>query len=98
MIVFESVRVAIEPVRHRDPFVYDVDAVDIADEEADMPQHLPDGVNDIGQVEIARRDLVQHRGEEKEIFATHESHFEIRQFEFLKLERGVEPAEAAAEN
>ena len=98
MIVFDRVRMPIEPMRDRDAFVCDIDALHVADEKAHVPQHLADRVDDIGQIEIARRDLVQHRGEEEEVLATDKSHFEIRKLKLLKLQRGIKSAEAAAEN
>ena len=56
------------------------------------------GIDDVGQIEIARRDLVQHRREEEEVVATDERHLEVRELAFLEFQRGIKPAEAAAEN
>ena len=46
-------------------------------EEIHVAHHLANGIDDIGQIQIARRDLVQHRGEEEEVLAINKSHFEI---------------------
>ena len=37
--------------------------------------------------------ISQHRGEEEEVLATDESHFEIRKLKLLKLQRGIKSAE-----
>src|SRR5689334_19729516 len=98
MVVLEVVRVPVEPVSYSHPPVDDIDTLDIADKKADMTQHLADGIDDIGQVEIARCDLVQHRSEKEEILPANECNFEVGQLAFFELKGGVKSAKAATEN
>jgi hypothetical protein len=43
----------------------------------------------MGQIEIACRNFVKHRGKQEEIILADERHFEIWITAFLELERGV---------
>ena len=63
-----------------------------------MAEEFAQRADDIGQVEIARRHLVEHRGEEEEIFLSDEGDFDVGVAALFEFERGVEAAEAAAEN
>src|SRR5206468_5039516 len=45
-----------------------------------------------------RRDLVQHRSEEKEVLAVHNGHVEPRIATFFKLQCGIKAAKSTAEN
>ena len=87
-------------VRHRDASRGEVDLLDGADEEPRALQQLAQGVHDVDDVEIARRDLVQHRGEEKEVLAAHERHLDRRRSsqQPLELTCGRQAAETATEN
>ena len=57
-----------------------------------VTNHLANGIDDVGQIQIARCDLVQHRGEEKEVLAVYDSHFESRIAALFKLQRGIKAA------
>jgi hypothetical protein len=98
MIVIERVRVAIEAMRHYDLLLLKIDVLDIAAEEIHVPNHLANRINDVRQIQIARRDLVQHRREEEKVLAIYDGHFKPRVASFLELKRGVQAAESAAEN
>ena len=50
-----------EAVRDHHLLALDVDLVDVAAKKIHAPDHFSDGIDDIGQIQIARRDLVQHR-------------------------------------
>jgi Bacterial regulatory helix-turn-helix protein, lysR family len=63
-----------------------------------VTKHLSNRIDDVGQVQIAGRDLVQHRREEKEVFPVHYGHVESRIAAFFKLQRGIKAAKSAAEN
>ena len=73
-----------------DPFHFTV-------EEASVFQHLPDRVDDMGYVDVARCDLVEHRCEEKEILPIDDGNFDVLMAcdRFFKSRRGVQSREAA---
>jgi hypothetical protein len=98
MIVFEHVRVPIETMRHHDLFFVDVDLVHVATEEIHVSNHLADGIDDVRQIQVARRDLVQHRRKQEKVLAIYDRDFEARIPAFLKLQRRIKPAEASAKN
>ena len=97
-MVFERVRVMIETVRYDDRTLFHIDALDIAREKVDMAKHLAHRINDVGDIEIARCDLVQHRRKEKEVVAVYERYFDVGIFPALKLQRGIKAGEATTEN
>jgi hypothetical protein len=56
------------------------------------------GIDDVGQIEVARGDFVQHRREQKKVFAVHDRDLEARIFPLFELERRIKSAEAPAED
>ena len=98
MIVFQRVRMPIEAVRDNDLFFVDVDLVHVATEKIHVTNHFADGIHDIGQIQIAGRDLMQHRCKQEEVLAIHDYDFEARIPALLELQRSVKSAEAAAKN
>ena len=55
-------------------------------------------INDVGEIQIARRDLVQHRSKEKKVLAINDRDFKARIVALLEFQRGIKSAEAATEN
>ena len=101
MIVRQIVRMArVDTVAHRDPFVVQVDGIDFAVEKIGPLQELADRVDDGRDVEIAGRDLVQHRREQEKVVAVYERDLDggIIAKPLLEFQCGVDPAEAAAED
>src|SRR6266480_2739164 len=98
MIVFERVRVPIKSMRNNDLFFIDVDLVHITAEKIHAANHFADRINDVRQIQIARRDLVQHRCEQKKVLAIDHRDFELRIATLLKFKRRVKPTEPAAKN
>ena len=78
--------------------VLDVDLLHIAHEEVDVPNHLADWIDDVGQVQIACGDFMEHRRKEKEIFSTDKRDIKPRIFALLKFQGRIKAAEAAAED
>src|SRR5439155_1496492 len=74
------------------------DRLDIATEKIHAADHFSDGIDDVRQIQIARRDLVEHGSEEKKVLAIDDRDFESRIVALLEFQRGIKPAEAAAEN
>jgi hypothetical protein len=51
-----------------------------------VTNHFADGINDVRQIQIARRDLMQHRREhKKKVLAIHNRDFESWIAAFLEL-------------
>src|SRR6266481_2021265 len=89
---------AVETMRNGHSLAFEVDLVYVAAEEGHVTKHLSNGIDDVGQVQIARSDLVQHRSEEKEVLAVHNGHVEPWIATFFKLQRGIKAAKSTAEN
>jgi hypothetical protein len=92
--------VAVRAVRHRDLSTPEVDARDVAVEKADLVQQLAHGVHDVGDVEVARRDLMQHGSEEKEVVFVDDGDLDVRVVPetAIELDRGVDATEPAADD
>ena len=58
MIVGERVRVTIEAMRNHYALVLKIDVFNVATEKVYMPDHLPDWINDVRQIQIACGDFV----------------------------------------
>src|SRR5271157_5190728 len=80
----------VEAVGHFDALVEKIDPFHFTREKVHAAQHPANGVDDGGEVKVARGYLVQHRGEEKEILPIYEGH--------LELQGSIETRETTAEN
>src|SRR5438552_19202409 len=98
MIVFERVRVPIKAMRNNDLLFVDIDLAHIAAEKIHAANHFTDRINDVRQIQIARRDLVQHWREKEKVFAIDNRDLKARISALLKLQGRIKPTEAAAEN
>ena len=87
-----------EAVRNHHLLALDVDLVHVATEKIHAADHLANWINNVGQIQIARRDLMQHRSKEKKVLAINERDFKARIIALLEFQRGIKSAEAAAEN
>jgi len=43
-----------------------------------MPQEFADGIDDVGNVQVTRRNLMEHWGEQKEVVLVHQYHVSIQ--------------------
>lgn len=61
--------------------------------------HAP-GIDNIGEIKIAGRNLVQHRGKQKEVIAIDERYLDILVAgeSIVEMHRGMQTREAAAQN
>jgi hypothetical protein len=50
----------------------------IAGKQLPLPQQLPHGINNRGQLQIAGGDFVQHRGKNKEVIPVHKRDINVR--------------------
>lgn len=55
------------PMRYPDSSMHKIDGFDLAMKERHATQQFAEVADDIGDVEIARGHLVEHRGEEKKL-------------------------------
>ena len=100
MVVWQRMAMFLVSMRQTDSFMHEIDGFDVSMKERHTTQQLADRADDIGDIEIARRDLVQHRGEEEKVIAIDESHVQVvslrkRSFEF---QRGIHAAKPATQN
>ena len=72
MIVERLMGVLSLAVRDDDFLYVKVDGFDIADEELSLSQELGDRDHDVRRIEIAGRDFMHHRSEEKKVIAVHQ--------------------------
>src|SRR5215831_11552489 len=98
MVVFKCVRVPIESMRDNNLFFPGVDLVHVAAEKVHAANHFADRINDVGQIQIARRDFVQHWREQEKVLAIYDRHFKPRIVALLEFQRSIKSAKAATEN
>src|SRR6266478_3588315 len=98
VVVLERVGVMVETVRYHSCAILQIDALNIAREKIDVTQHLAYGINNVCDVEIACRDLVQHRRKKKEVVAVYERYCDVGMFPALKLQRGIKAGKATTKN
>src|SRR5439155_8506999 len=80
--------------------VWQVDLIHVTHEYLNLTEQLPKGIYDIGDLEIARGDLVKHRSEQKKVISANERNLyrlHSRQ-QLLKMNGGINPAETTAQN
>src|SRR5215217_5122020 len=85
-------------MRNNDLFFVDVDLVHVTAEKIDAANHFADRINDVRQIQIACRYLVQHGCEKEKVFAIDNGDLKARISALLKLQRCIKHTEAAAEN
>ena|SRR6478609_4919253 len=88
------------PMREADALVREINGFDLAVKERHPSQQPADRADDIGDVEITRRDFVQHRSEEEKVVLVDEGDVQVgsarqRAFEF---QGGIHPAESTTQN
>src|SRR6516225_2258562 len=90
----------IEAMRDNNLLAGKVYGFDFASEEVHPLEHLAHGIDDGGEVEVARRHLVQHGREQEKVLPVDERHLDIRiaSQRFLLLHGGVQTGESTAQN
>ena len=99
VVVGQLVRVPV-PVGDRHRAGREVDLLDVPVEELHVRDELADRVDDVRDVEVARRDLVEHRREEEEVVPVDDRDVDVREAEepLVELQGRVDAAEAAADD
>jgi hypothetical protein len=77
VIVRHVVGVADFGVPDANGFVGEVDALHVGVEEADVAEHFAEGVDDVGEVDVAGGDFVEHGSKENGIFTADEGDLDI---------------------
>jgi hypothetical protein len=72
--------------------------LDIATEEIHVANHFANWINDIRQIQITCRDLMEHRRKKKEVLAIYDNHVKPRVSKLFELQRCIQAAKPAAEN
>jgi len=89
--------VAIETMGNRDASSFEIDSFYISGEGLCSPKQLAKRIDDRVHFEIARRDLVQHRREQKMVVARHQGDVDVvaaaqRSFQLDRCVNATEPA------
>src|SRR2546430_2765276 len=100
MIVIDLQRAFAETTGDRDPLVWQINLVRVTHDYFDLMEQLPQGIYNVCDFEIARCDLVKHRSEQEEVIAANKVNLKpaLSCQQFLKMNSGINPAEAAAQN
>ena len=100
MIEFEFVVMMLLAVRDVNHLPLEIDTLHVAVKYPHPLQQLPHRADDMRYIEITCRDFMQHRREQEEVFAIHESHFDIGIFceALFKIQGCIKATEAAAED
>src|ERR1700739_4900967 len=79
---------------------FKIDRFHFTGEEIDSLQELPDGTDDIGEIEIAGGDFVQHRCKQKEVVAICQRDFDIgiARERVIEVHCRMQPGKTAAKN
>src|ERR1700719_778743 len=75
MIVVQLLRMIAVTARNQDLLILQVDLVYVPNQYFNFAKEFPEGIHDIRDLKIARRDLMKHRREQKEILAADEGDF-----------------------
>ena len=100
VVIRQLVVMTIETVsrEHAPPLC--IDSIDSAYESIHASQQLVERIDDRADLEVSRRDLVEHRGKQEEVVAGDQSYFDVVSAlkQFLKAEGSVDAAKSAANN
>jgi hypothetical protein len=98
VLKFEHVIVTIKAVKNGNRPIAQIDLLDFAVNEINTPQDLAHRIDDVSEIQVARRDLVQHRSEQEKIILVDHSDFKIGIAPFLEFKGRVNPAKTASQN
>jgi hypothetical protein len=98
VLKFEHVIVTIRAVKNRNRPIAEIDLLDFAVDEMNMSQDLAHRIDDVSKIQVARRHLMQHRGEQEKIILADHGDFKIGIATFLEFKGRVNPAKSATKN
>src|SRR5208282_1197355 len=90
----------VEAVRYAYDLSIEMDRLYGSDEGLGAVQQLAQWVDDGAEFQLARRDFVEHRGEQEEVVAGNQGDFDVRALaeEFFQAECGIHAAETSAQD
>jgi len=97
MIEFQHVIVTIKSVKNSYRPVSQIDTLDFAVDEINMPQDFAYGIDDVSEVQVAGSDLVQHRCEQEKIFFANHGDFKIRITALFEFKGSIDTAKSSTE-
>ena len=99
MVIIEFVMMVLLSVRDGHHLGVEIDALHITVEDLDSLEQFADRTDDMCNIQIAGRNLVEHRCEEKEILAVDERDLDVFVARkcLVEVQGRIQPAEAAAE-
>jgi len=90
--------VVVESMRDNNLLSRNIDTLDFAGEKLHPSKQLAHGIHNRGQIQVAGRDLMQHRSEQEKVIAIDEPYLDAIMSEpSLQLHRGRDSHEAPAE-
>src|SRR5215469_11802527 len=100
MIIRDIVMMVVEAVRDGHDLPLKIDRFHFAGKEIDPLQKFSDGIDDIGEIEIAGGDFVQHRGKQKEVVTIYQRDFDIgiAGERVIEVHRRMQSGKTTAEN
>ena len=80
--------------------MHQIDGFDMTVEEGHATQQLADRAHDIGDIEVARRHFVQHRGKEEKVVAVDKGDIQVSALckRLLEFQGGIHATEPTAQN
>src|SRR6266853_2244761 len=97
MIEFQHVIVAIKAVENSYRPVSQIDTLDFAVDEINLPQDFAHGIDDVSEVQVAGGDFVQHWCEQEKIFFTDHGDFKIRITALFEFQGSIDTAKSSTE-
>jgi hypothetical protein len=89
VVVFQRMSVAVKTVRDDGTTLRQVDRLNLALKEPNVPQHLTDRIDDMRDIEVTCRYFMKHRREQEEVFLTNQRDFEIGIAALFELKRRI---------
>ena len=78
MVVLDIVRMAFRTMDDSNLLFHEIDSLHFPVKELGFSQQFADRIYDMGDVQVARGDLMQHGGKEEKVFAVYHGNFDVR--------------------
>jgi hypothetical protein len=98
VLKFEHVNVTIEAVENGNSPIGEIDTSDFAIDEINVPQNFAYRIDDVREIQVARRYLMQQRGEQEKIILADDGDFKFGITALLELKGGIDTAKSPAKD
>src|SRR6516162_1457681 len=100
VLVLDLVQMTLWTVDDSDPFFEEIDCLHFSVEELRFSQQFANWIYDVCDVQVARGHLMQHGGEEEEVFAVYKRDFDVRlaRQQSFQLHCGIKRAKSAPQD